>query len=140
MGKINPARVFLGGIVGGIVINILAPLMHDVLLKNEHAAAMAALNKTMPTGGSTIAVWVIYGFVWAIAAVWLYAAIRPRFGPGAMTAVRAALAAWFFGSFLMGIAMWNLTLMPLSPLELVLELIASILAVLAGAAVYKEAA
>jgi hypothetical protein len=139
MGRINTSRVILGGIVAGIVINILAPLMHDVLLKNEHAAAMAALNKTMPTGGSTVAVWVIYGFVWAIAAVWLYAAIRPRFGPGAMTAIRAALTAWFFGSFLMGIAMWNLTLMPLSPLELFLELIASTIAVLSGAALYKEA-
>ncbi|HEY2797030.1 MAG TPA: hypothetical protein VGK26_04010 [Thermoanaerobaculia bacterium] len=139
MGKINHARVILGGIVAGIVINILAPLMHDVLLKKEHEAAMAALNRTMPTGGSTMAVWILYGFVWGIAAIWLYAAIRPRFGPGAKTAVFAASTAWLFTSFLSGIMMWNLGLMPLSPYEMVLELIASILAVLAGAAVYKEA-
>ena len=36
--------------------------------------------------------------------------------------------------------MWNMTLMPLSPLEMALELVASIIAVLAGAALYKEAA
>lgn len=139
MGKINQGRVILGGIVAGIVINILMPLVHDVFLKAEHAATMQALNKTMPEGGSTIAVWVIYGFVWGIAAVWLYAAIRPRFGPGAKTAICAAVATWFFGSFLCGIAMWNLTILPFSVMETVLSLIASILAVLAGAAVYKEA-
>lgn len=139
MGKINHARVILGGIVAGIVINILAPLMHDVLLKKEHEAAMAALNKTMPTGGSTIAVWIVYGFVWAIAAVWLYAAIRPRFGQGAKTAICAAGIAWLFSSFLSGIMLWNLGLMPLSVYEMGLELIASMLAVLAGAAIYKEA-
>ena len=72
-------------------------------------------------------------------AVWLYAAIRPRFGPGAKTATCAAAATWFFGSFLSGIAMWNLTILPLSVKEMALSLIASILAVLAGAAVYKEA-
>jgi hypothetical protein len=139
MGKINQGRVLLGGIVAGIVINILAPVVHDVFLKAEHAAAMQALNKTMPEGGSVMAVWIIYGFVWGIAAVWLYAAIRPRFGPGAKTAVIAAATTWFFGAFLSGIAMWNLTIFPLSPLEMVLELVASILAVLAGAAIYKEA-
>ena len=139
MGRINVARVILGGIVAGIVTNVLAPLLHDVLLKDLHAETMKSLGKTPPTGGSTIAVWVIYGFLWAFAAVWLYAAIRPRFGPGPMTAIRAAIVTWFFGSLLVGIAMWNLTLMPFSVIELVGELVAAILAVLAGAAVYKEA-
>src|SRR4030095_135835 len=129
----------LGGIVAGIVINILMPLVHDVLLKAEHVATMQALNKTMPEGGSTIAVWVVYGFVWGIAAVWLYAAIRPRFGPGARTAPCAAAATWFFGSFLCGIAMWNLTILPLSVKEMALSLIASILAVLAAGGGHDDA-
>jgi hypothetical protein len=139
MGKINTGRVILGGIVCGVVTNILAPLLHDVLLKDLHAETMKALGRTPPTGGSVIAVWVVYGFAWSFAAIWLYAAIRPRFGPGAHTAILAAATAWFFGSFLIGIAMWNLTLMPLSALELFAELVVAIIAVLAGAALYKEA-
>jgi hypothetical protein len=55
-----------------------------------------------------------------------------------MTAIRAALVAWFFGTALTSVAMWNMTLMPLSVTELVGELVAAILALLAGAAVYKE--
>jgi hypothetical protein len=140
MGKINQSRVLLGGIVAGIAINVLEYLVHDVILKAQHAETMKTLGKTMPEGGSTIAVWFVYGFAWGIAAVWLYAAIRPRFGPGAKTAVIAAFASWFFGPFLSGIAMWNMTILPLSPLEMVLELVAFVVAVLAGASLYKEAA
>ena len=139
MGKINYGRVILGGIVAVIVINVLEYLVHEVLLKAQHVEEMKALGKTMPEGGSTIAVWMVYGFAWAIAAVWLYAAIRPRFGPGAKTALCAGLAVWFFDSLLPGIAMWNMTLMPLSPGQNFAELVVQVLAVIAGAAVYKEA-
>jgi hypothetical protein len=139
MGKINYGRVILGGIVAGIVINILEYLVHEVLLKAQHVETMKALGKTMPEGGSTIAVWMVYGFAWAIAAVWLYAAIRPRFGPGAKTAFCAGLTVWFFDCLLPGIAMWNMTLMPFSPGEHFAELVVQVIAVIAGAAVYKEA-
>ena len=139
MGRINMARVILGGIVAGIVIDLLAYPLHDILLKNEHAEAMKALGKTMPEGGSTLVVWLIYGLVWGIAAVAVYAGFRPRFGPGAMTAIRAALVAWFFGTALTSVAMWNMTLLPISIVEIVGELIAATLATLAGSAVYREA-
>jgi hypothetical protein len=55
-----------------------------------------------------------------------------------MTAIRAALVAWFFGTALTSVAMWNMTLLPISIVEIVGELIAATLATLAGAAVYKE--
>ncbi len=35
-------------------------------------------------------------FVLGIAIVWLYAAIRPRYGAGPKTALCAGLAVWFF--------------------------------------------
>ena len=139
MGKMNASRVILGGIVAGIVANILEYLLHEVILKAEHAEAMKALGKTMPEGGSTIVVWLIYGFAWGIATIALYAGIRPRFGPGPMTAIRAAVLSWFLGSFLMGVAMWNMTVMAFSGTTAVGELVIAIVATLAGAAVYKEA-
>ena len=139
MGKINLSRVILGGLVAGVVINILEFLTHEVLLKAQHAEAMKALGRTMPEGGQTMAVWMIYGLLWGLAAIWVYAAIRPRFGAGAGTAFKAALVAWFFGAFLVEISMWNLQLMPFSVAESAAELVASVLAVMAGAAVYKEA-
>lgn len=139
MGKINAPRVILGGIVAGIVANILEYLLHDVMLKAHHEEAMKALGKTMPTGGSVLMVWLLYGLVWGIVAVAVYAGFRPRFGPGPATAVRAGVVAWFFGSFLSAVSMWNLTIMSFSVPEVVGELVIAILAALAGAAVYKEA-
>ena len=36
----------------------------------------------------------------AVFAIWLYAAIRPRYGPGPMTAIRAGFAMWVIGLLL----------------------------------------
>src|SRR5437667_4515115 len=42
-----------------------------------------------------IGVFVIGGFVLGVLLVWLYAAIRPRFGPGPKTSLIAGLVLWF---------------------------------------------
>ena len=44
-----------------------------------------------------IATNVVVSFVIGILLVWLYAAIRPRFGPGPKTAILAALVVWVCG-------------------------------------------
>lgn len=138
MGKINLSRVILGGIVAGVILNISMYLLHDVVLKTQHEETMRALGKTMPTGGSVLTVWLLYGFIWAIVAVWLYAATRPRFGAGPGTAARAAVLVWFFSCLLPSIAMWNMGLFPFSGLEVGWDLVTDIIAVIAGAALYKE--
>ena len=49
---------------------------------------------------------IVMTFVLGIASVWLYAAIRPRFGPGAATAVCAGLAVWVIAHVWSGIYLW----------------------------------
>ena len=139
MGKINLSRVILGGILAGIVVNVSEFLLHDVVMKAQDAEVMKSLGKTMPEGGGVIAVWLVWGFAWGIAAVWLYSAMRPRFGPGPGTAARTGVAAWFFCCLLMSVAMANIGLFPLSGLELVWTLVQSVVAVVVGAWIYKEA-
>ncbi len=90
-------------------------------MKAQEMETLKALGKTMPEGGGVILVWMLWGFAWGIAAVWLYAAIRPRYGAGAGTAVRAGLAAWFFSYLLMTVAMTNMGLLPFSGVEFVLD-------------------
>src|ERR1700730_18235219 len=114
MGKINLSRVILGGIVAGILVNVSEFLLHDVVMKTQHEEMMKSLGKTMATGGSVMTVWILYGFAWGIVAVWLYAAIRPRFGPGPGTAAKAAVVIWFFGCLLTAVAMSNMGLFPIS--------------------------
>src|SRR5258705_12218938 len=57
----------------------------------------AAMNKRSlpPIGVEMVMCFVVLGFLLGITTVWLYAAIRPRFGPGVATATYAALAVWF---------------------------------------------
>ena len=140
MSGINLGRVILGGLVAGVVNNILEYGVNDVILKADHEAALKALGKTVPTSGGVIASWTIMGFVFSIAIVWLYAAIRPRYGAGAGTAVRAGVAFWFFSSVFFALIVCNLTLLPFSAMQLVLELVVAVITALVGAWLYREEA
>jgi len=139
MGKINLGRVILGGILAGIVINLSEWLIHDVVMKDQFQAALRALGKEPPHAGSTLFWWLAWGFIAGITAVWLYAAIRPRYGPGPATAARAGVAVWILSCVLMTIVMTNLGLFPFSALALIWFLIEDVVATIVGAWVYKEA-
>jgi hypothetical protein len=143
MGRINLGRVFLGGLAAGVVINLSESLLNAVVVKKDWEEAMRALGKDPATGmgGSAIAVWILWGFLAGIAAVWLYAAIRPRYGAGAKTAVIAGIGAWFFAGFLSNLAMMNVGLFPqrLIMIGLVWGLVEFIVAALVGGWLYKEA-
>lgn len=96
MGKINWARVFLGGLVFGVVVGVL--LFFDViLLGSDFMRAVEATGQFPATRvgqlGMCVAAMIFFG-IWTL---WLYAAIRPRYGPGPKTAVIAGLATSLYG-------------------------------------------
>ena len=138
MSRINLGRVVLGGLLAGLVVNLGEFLLHEQVIKERETAAMAALGKTGPMGA--LWVWIVFGFVFGIALVWLYAAIRPRFGPGAKTAAIAGVIAWFFGGLMGAVAMANMGLFPNDVLMIttIWGLVQSILAAILGAWVYQE--
>lgn len=141
MTKTNMARVVLGGILAGIVLNILGFVVDGVLLAPQWNAGMSALGRAGEISVNQIIGFNILGFCYGIAVVWLYAAIRPRYGAGPRTAVTAGLALWVVGVLLPNVGFMsvnglfpnNLTLM--TTLGGLVECVA---AALAGAAVYKE--
>jgi hypothetical protein len=135
MKSINWGRVILGGIVAGVVVNISEWILNDMVLKRHNEEAMKALGKT---GSGSIPVWLLWGFVLGITAVWLYAAIRPRFGPGPGTALKAGLAVWILAYLLSGIAMTNLGIFPFNAVGFVWCLVTALVATVAGAWLYKE--
>ena len=139
MGRIRFARVLLGGILAGLIINVSEYLRYDVILRREFEEGLRALGRELPKGAAVTTLWSMWGFGLGIAAVWLYAAIRPRYGPGAGTAIRAGLAVWFFTSLLAIIAMRAMGLFRISPLALLWTLVECLVATLAGAWLYREA-
>jgi hypothetical protein len=54
--------------------------------------------------------------------------------------VRAGVAFWFFSSVFFAVIVWNLTLLPFSPMQLLLELIVAVITALVGAWLYREEA
>ncbi len=138
MKSINWGRVTLGGILAGIVINVSEYLLNEVVLKAQMEEGMKALGKSMPTGATVIPVWILWSFVMGITAVWLYAAIRPRYGAGPMTAVKAGVAVWVLAQLLSCIAFANLGIFPLNGVMLVWTLVEAVVATVVGAWLYKE--
>lgn len=140
MGKINWGRVIGGGLVAGLVISIGEFVLNEPILGEQWAAAVESLGLP-PMGGQAIATFVIGAFLLGIAAVWLYAAIRPRFGPGPKTAVCAGLTVWFFSYLYVSLGMMGMNLFPTNLLVIgtLWGLVEIPLATLLGASLYKEA-
>ncbi|SRR6266446_9711189 len=93
MTQMNMKRVVIGGLVAGLIINISETIMNVPVLGPQMEAALKQLN--LPAiGGAAIGVFVVGAFVLGLLLVWLYAAIRPRFGPGPKTAIIAGLVLW----------------------------------------------
>src|SRR5256886_4108359 len=98
MGKINMMKVLAGGLIAGVVLNAIDYVVFNMALKDQMAAAMTALGKSAAPTTSQILWYVFLDFVAGVFLVWLYAAVRPRFGAGPATAAKAGLAAWFVRS------------------------------------------
>src|SRR5260370_38569273 len=96
MGKLHPPKVLIGGLIAGVVLNIIGYVLYGVVLKAQMAAAMQALGKP-PIAGTTILWFVFLDFVVGVFLVWLYAAIRPRYGAGPATAGQAGVRARVLG-------------------------------------------
>lgn len=98
MGKINYKRVLFGGLVAGVVF-VIADMLFAVVFREAFAAWLERMGFTAPAGAALIGA-IIVTLAFGLVAVWLYAAIRPRFGAGATTAVYAGLAVWALGVLL----------------------------------------
>ncbi|HTI05240.1 MAG TPA: hypothetical protein VL549_07990 [Gemmatimonadales bacterium] len=134
-------KVVVGGLIAGVVLNVVDSVLFGVVLKDQMAAAMASINRPAMTNAQ-IPWFVFLDFVAGIFLVWLYAAIRPRFGVGPATAAKAGLAAWFVGSLLVTLFMWPQHLMPtnMTIITLVVSLIEWPIACVVGAKFYTEGA
>jgi hypothetical protein len=94
---VNWTRVLVGGVAAGFVMLLSQIVLHAVVLAEEGAAlvedwaargldASAALEPSIPLTGAI--------FLLGLAAVWVYAVSRARFGPGPRAAFGAGLVVW----------------------------------------------
>jgi len=140
MRSINMGRVVVGGLVAGLLINVSEFVLNAVVLVNDMKAAMAALNRP-PIDNSMIVWFVLLAFGIGIMSVWVYAAVRPRFGPGVRTAICASLVVWGLAYLYPNVSTIILGLFPtrLIIVATVWGLVEVLVAGVAGAWIYTEA-
>jgi hypothetical protein len=140
MAHTNRVRVVLGGLLAGVVINVVEFVTNGVVLKADWGQAMQALGKPAVPSGSAIAIYNVWGFLVGIAAVWIYAAIRTRYGAGPSTAARAGVVTWGLAVLLANVANYPLGLLPtrLLVITAVVALFEMIIAAVLGAWLYRE--
>ena len=139
--KLNKARVWLGGIAGGIVWTALSFLIG--LKMNPFYAAMQNIGVFLkqPRYPFFVVQWILLLFVMSILLAHLYAWSRATAGAGPRTALKIGMivgfCAGFPGNF--GIAAWS-PMPRLLPLGWMLEMWAgAILATLVAGWIYKDA-
>lgn len=139
MERINWGRVILGGLVAGVILGIGEFVLHEFLFGARMEAALSEMGLAEP-GGSDMGIFTGMTLLLGVLLVWLYAAIRPRFGPGARTAIVAGLFVWvilYAFWFAYNLA-WDLFPRDLMLISTVWGLFALPVATLAGAWLYRE--
>lgn len=140
MDKINVGRVFLGGLAAGIV----SVAMQGLALALGGAHSMANMLGLADASLKRFAVLAVCElFIGGPAAIWFYAAIRPRFGAGAKTALIAGAWIWLILGPYASAVLFGLNVIPTSAVTGwiigdVLGFVPIEIAMVAGAWMYQE--
>jgi hypothetical protein len=139
MGRINATRLLVAGLAAGFVINVGEFLLNGVILASQLDSLMRRLN-VAPPQGAAIGVFLIMGFLLGMAIVWLYAAIRPRYGAGPRTALIAGAAVWALAYAYPSIGMTVMGFFPgnMMLIGVVWGLVELLVAAVVGGALYRE--
>jgi len=135
----NRPRLFLGGLAAGLLLLATGVALGHGLLGADYVRAFAS-HRAHPVNAVTVlentALRLAYGFV----LVFLYAAIRPRFGAGPRTALVAALVLWVAAFLPRQLLLSEFGILEGGRLALSLtwSLAEVLLAALLGASLYRE--
>jgi hypothetical protein len=139
---INTSKVITGGIVAGIIMNLSGFVVQGMLLGKRMEAEMLAVAPSLQgkgMGSGAMAGRILTQFAIGILLAWLYAAMRPRFGPGMRTAIMAAIPVWVCGFlfYLDWLYMEMMTPVTYAIVSVVMAITLVIAAAIAGA-MYRE--
>src|SRR5215467_13275796 len=141
MAAINTGKVIAGGLLAGLVANAVDFVTNTYVLAADWQALAAShnLDPAAFTSPAVAATWIVVDFLFGIILVWAYAAIRPRFGAGAGTALIAGLIVYVSTTLVVfGFTMMGLLTMTLFVKGSIAALVSVLGASVAGAAIYKE--
>ncbi|NJD20765.1 MAG: hypothetical protein FIA95_15950 [Gemmatimonadetes bacterium] len=135
---ISVPRLVLSGLVAGFIINLGELAVNVWLLGDAWATALAGFGVRLDMPAMVL--WGLGSFAFGIVGVWIYAAIQPRYAPGGITALRAALALWAVSYLYVGIGLMGAAAFPKGLLLAAMAwgFVEMALAVYVGAWLYRE--
>lgn len=135
---INTKGVLSGGLTAGLIINVSAVLMVPVV-GNEMDTVLASRNLP-PMGTGAMVYFAMLSLSLGVLLVWLYAAVRPRLGPGPRTAAIVSVLVWFLACFSANAALVAYGFMPvrLTVIGTAWGLVELVVAGQVGARLYSE--
>ena len=141
MTRINWFRMLSGGLIAAIIVFMTDGFLHERLLSADWKAVYDNLGAVPPEHGPHILPFVVFELGRGLVSIFLYVMMRPHFGPGPQTAALAGVVTWiafsvtgpaqFIPLGFFSNALWAKAM--------VFQLVTSILAAIAGAALYKDA-
>lgn len=137
----QPKRVLISGLVAGLVIFVVDFIANGVVLSGRYQAlAQAGLFLSKPRL-PFLPLWTLCIFGEGIGLAWLYAAVRPRLGPGPKTALTLGVVVGLMMHVPSNLAQasWSAVGRFVPLVWLVSGLIGVILGALVAGALYKEA-
>jgi hypothetical protein len=140
MSGINTGKVITGGLVAGVVFNIMDFIWNLVLAAGYVAnSTRLGLDPAAMATAPVIASWAIVDLVMGLLVVFVYASIRPRFGPGPKTASIAGLIPYLAVTLvLFGFSKMQYLEMGLYLKASALQLVGILIGANVGAWMYKE--
>lgn len=144
MAAINTGKVVIGGLAAGVVMNVIDFVTNMYILGDRMKADLERVNPMLWASMNDMGkmpMFLATDFVIGIVLVWLYAAIRPRFGPGPATAMKAGAALWIVGtSIIYYFTVAGMFSMGTFAYSSALSLVNVLLSAWVGAKLYSEAA
>jgi hypothetical protein len=143
MAQINWGRLFLGSLIAAIIMFVTDGFLHESIAEGDWNAVYNGLRATRPVEhGTNMIYFAIFELGRGFTAIMFYVLMRAFFGAGPKTAVLAGIVGWIAFS-LTGPTQF----IPLGFFSNALwikvgaiHLVTSIVATIAGAALYKDAA
>jgi hypothetical protein len=134
----NGKRIVGGGLVAAVIM-IVGEFAIEPLFGSYMEDFLKRLGQPLPSEGAMMTFMLLL-VLRSIASVWLYAAIRPRFGSGARTAALAGVVVFFLSCVFPNTAMYAFGLYETKMYVFVntWPLVETVVATIAGARVYRE--
>jgi hypothetical protein len=141
MSRVNRGRLAIGGLIASAIVFVTDGFLHERLI-HRHWETLAEQLHIAPQehAPSALLYFAIFELGRGFVPLFLYAMMRARFGPGPKTAAWAGVAGWIAFSVtgpaqFIPLGFFSITLWCLTSAY---QLVTSIVATIAGAAVYAE--